>query len=153
MCECSILIGPAKDSWRPQCLIFFPGFLMSGIPTEPAAGQNVTPWDVKGEVVDGKVQAIDYNKLVKQFGTKLIDQGLLDRFEKLTGHKPHHFLRRGIFFSHRELDKILDLYEKGKSFYRNILITSLYWKRTFFRIDACWTYGPIPFLQMATGCV
>ena len=79
--------------------------------------QIVTPWDVQGSVVDGQVVAIDYNKLISSFGTKEIDQGLLDRLEKLTGQQPHPFLRRGLFFSHRELNLILDKYEKGKSFY------------------------------------
>jgi tryptophanyl-tRNA synthetase len=63
--------------------------------------QNVTPWEVKGATVDGVLQAIDYNNLIHQFGTKLITTDLLERFEKLTGHKPHVFLRRGLFFSHR----------------------------------------------------
>lgn len=65
------------------------------------ATQNVTPWDVEGAVVDGVQQAIDYNKLIDQFGTRPIDDALLERFEKLTGRKPHIFLRRGTFFSHR----------------------------------------------------
>ncbi|KAJ3272054.1 tryptophan--tRNA ligase [Terramyces sp. JEL0728] len=82
-----------------------------------SAGQTVNPWKVQGEVVDGKLQAIDYNKLVEQFGTRLIDQEMLDRLERLTGARPHVFLRRGLFFSHREFNKILDLYEKGKPFY------------------------------------
>ncbi|KAJ1731331.1 tryptophan--tRNA ligase [Coemansia biformis] len=80
-------------------------------------GQNVTPWNVEGAVVDGVEQAIDYDKMIKQFGTRLIDAALLERFEKVTGHRPHMFLRRGIFFSHRELDKILDRHEQGKPFY------------------------------------
>ncbi|PPQ79578.1 hypothetical protein CVT26_015325 [Gymnopilus dilepis] len=80
--------------------------------------QIVTPWDVQGSVsTDGKQQAIDYDKLIDQFGTRRIDQTLLERFEKLTGHRPHVFLRRGMFFSHREFDKILDRYEQGKPFY------------------------------------
>jgi len=29
----------------------------------------------------------------------------------------HRFLRRGIFFSHRDLDIILDMKERGESFY------------------------------------
>lgn len=66
-----------------------------------AASQNVTPWEVEGAVVDGVQQAIDYNKLIEQFGTRPIDETLLERFEKLTGRKPHIFLRRGTFFSHR----------------------------------------------------
>ena len=37
--------------------------------------------------------------------------------ERITGHKPHRFLRRNIFFSHRDLNKMLDLYEKGTKFY------------------------------------
>lgn len=67
-----------------------------------AHAQVVTPWDVQGGVSsDGKQQAIDYDKLVDQFGTRRIDTKLLERFERLTGHKPHVFLRRGMFFSHR----------------------------------------------------
>jgi tryptophanyl-tRNA synthetase len=75
---------------------------------KPATGnesehaQVVTPWDVQGSVsADGKQLAIDYDKLIEQFGTRRIDQALLDRFERLTGKKPHILLRRGMFFSHR----------------------------------------------------
>ena len=35
----------------------------------------------------------------------------------MTGQKAHVYLRRGLFFSHREFDKILELYEEGKPFY------------------------------------
>ncbi|CAO3690053.1 unnamed protein product [Umbelopsis ramanniana] len=82
-----------------------------------SADQNVTPWDVEGAVVDGVAQAIDYNKLINQFGTRAIDDELLQRFEKLTGRKPHVFLRRGVFFSHREFNRILDRYEAKKPFF------------------------------------
>ena len=68
----------------------------------------VTPWEVKGD--------IDYEKLIKEFGTKHLDPKLLKRIEKHTG-KLHHFLRRGIFFSHRDMDWILDEYEKGNKFF------------------------------------
>ncbi|WFD35804.1 tryptophan--tRNA ligase [Malassezia cuniculi] len=81
------------------------------------SAQKVTPWDVEGAVVDGKQVAIDYDKLITEFGTKRIDAALLERFEKVTGHKPHPLLRRGSFFSHRELDNILTRYEQGKPFY------------------------------------
>ncbi len=69
---------------------------------------KVTPWDVEGE--------IDYSKLIKEFGTKPIDDNLLKRIKKFTGTL-HHFLRRKIFFSHRDFDWILDEYEKGNKFY------------------------------------
>lgn len=80
--------------------------------------QNVNPWSVSGEVgLDGKVRAIDYDKLVNEFGTKIIDDNLLDRFERVTGHKPHRFLRRQIVFSHRDLEVILDRHEKNEPFF------------------------------------
>jgi tryptophanyl-tRNA synthetase len=68
----------------------------------------VTPWEVKGKV--------DYIKLIKEFGTKPIDDNLLNRVRKHAG-KLHMFLRRGIFFSHRDFDWILDKYEKGEKFF------------------------------------
>ncbi|KAI0373265.1 tryptophanyl-tRNA synthetase [Pilatotrama ljubarskyi] len=86
--------------------------------TTDSHGQIVTPWDVQGSVSeDGKQLAIDYDKLIDQFGTRRVDQALLERFERLTGRQPHVFLRRGMFFSHRDLDKILDRYEQGKPFF------------------------------------
>ncbi|KDQ59649.1 hypothetical protein JAAARDRAFT_33218 [Jaapia argillacea MUCL 33604] len=85
---------------------------------EDSHAQIVTPWDVHGSVsADGKELAIDYDKLIQQFGTRRVDEALLQRFEKVTGHKPHPLLRRGAFFSHREFDKILDRYEAGKPFF------------------------------------
>jgi tryptophanyl-tRNA synthetase len=76
--------------------------------TEPQQA-DVNPWSVTGEV--------DYDKLIRDFGSHPIDDALLQRFEKVTGQKPHRFLRRGIFFSHRDMHAVLDLYEKGKPFY------------------------------------
>ncbi|XP_076645297.1 tryptophanyl-tRNA synthetase [Halictus rubicundus] len=73
----------------------------------------VTPWDVESKNEGG----IDYDKLIKKFGSSKIDEELLTRFEKITGRKPHHFLRRGIFFSHRDMHTILNLYEQEKPFY------------------------------------
>ncbi|KAJ1796803.1 tryptophan--tRNA ligase [Coemansia sp. RSA 2399] len=79
--------------------------------------QNITPWEVEGAVVDGVKVAIDYNKVLEDYGSRPIDAALLERFEKVTGHKPHLFLRRGVFYSHRDLEKILDRHEQGKPFY------------------------------------
>lgn len=79
--------------------------------------QVVTPWDVAGAVEDGVDQGIDYEKLVKEFGSQLINSEILERFERVTGHRPHLLLRRGMFFSHRDLSKILDLYEAKKPFF------------------------------------
>jgi len=80
--------------------------------TEPKPGeQKVTPWEVEAE--DG----IDYDKLIKQFGCQPITQDLIERMERLTGKRAHRFLRRGLFFSHRDLKELLDAYEKGEPFY------------------------------------
>lgn len=79
--------------------------------------QKITPWEVEGAVVDGQVQVIDYDKLIQQFGTKKIDETTLARFKEVTGHEPHPFLKRGVFFSERDLTKILNLYETGQQFF------------------------------------
>ncbi|XP_066551038.1 tryptophan--tRNA ligase, cytoplasmic [Amia ocellicauda] len=73
----------------------------------------VDPWNVSTSNAKG----VDYDKLIVRFGSNKIDQTLVDRIERVTGHKPHRFLRRGIFFSHRDMHQILDAYENKKSFY------------------------------------
>lgn len=81
------------------------------------AEQKVTPWEVEGAVVDGEAVAIDYDKLIDQFGTNKINEATLKRFEEVTGHKPHHLMRRGMFFSERDLTVILNRYEHGQPFF------------------------------------
>ena len=68
----------------------------------------VTPWHVEGD--------IDYDKLIKQFGTQKISNEILTKMQKITG-EDHFMLRRGVFFSHRDLNLILDNHEKGKEFF------------------------------------
>lgn len=70
---------------------------------------KVDPWEVSG--------VVDYYKLIDQFGSQRITQEQIDRVERLTGKPAHPWLRRGHFFSHRDLDEILDLYERGDPFY------------------------------------
>lgn len=74
----------------------------------PTEDMKVTPYEVSGK--------IDYEKLIKQFGTQKLDEPLLNRIKKHTGAL-HHFLRRGIFFSHRDMNWLLDEYEKKNKFY------------------------------------
>jgi tryptophanyl-tRNA synthetase len=74
-------------------------------------GQTVTPWEVKGAVVDGLDQGIDYDKLVLQFGASRITPELLQRWEKVTCYKPFNpgnwgktssvFITRTLFLSQR----------------------------------------------------
>ncbi|KAL1406242.1 tryptophan--tRNA ligase [Vanrija albida] len=83
-----------------------------------AVEQKITPFDVQGGVdADGKETGIDYDKLADRFGAQKINPALLERFERVTGRKPHPLMRRGTFYTHREFDKILDRYEKGEPFY------------------------------------
>ena len=80
--------------------------------------QIITPFDVSGGIDEhGKAVAIDYDRLIDKFGSQRIDKSLLERFEKLTGRPPHRLLRRGMVFSHRDLNLILDKYEKGIPFF------------------------------------
>ena len=67
--------------------------------------------------VMGDEKGVDYDKLIQVFGCTALHQYLVDRFEKLTGQKAHHLLRRGIYFCHREFNKILDCVEHKKPFY------------------------------------
>ncbi len=65
---------------------------------EPA----VTPWEVEG--------SLDYQKLVERFGAEPLNEGLVSRLKEPMPP----VLRRGMCFSHRDLDKWLDDYEDGK---------------------------------------
>jgi len=68
---------------------------------------KVTPWEVTGKV--------DYARLIEVFGTEPIDDKLLERWKRITGSVPVA-LQRKIFFSHRDLGWILDMYENGEKF-------------------------------------
>jgi len=69
---------------------------------------KVTPYEVSGD--------IDYDKLIKEFGVRKIDDKVLAEIEKYTG--PVHFmLRRGVFFAYRDLKWLLDKYAKGEKFF------------------------------------
>lgn len=67
----------------------------------------VTPWEVTGK--------IDYDKLIREFGTQPLTPEILDTIRKHTGEL-HPQLARRIFFSHRDLDWILQRYEAGEKF-------------------------------------
>jgi hypothetical protein len=69
----------------------------------------VTAWEVTGKV--------DYNKLCDEFGCTPISASLVERVEQVTGVPAHPFLKRKIFYAHRDLEELLDLYEKGEKFY------------------------------------
>ena len=69
------------------------------------AKTKINPYEFEGK--------IDYDKLVRDFGVKKISPALIKRIEKITGEIPF-FLRREIFFAHRDLEKFLDDYEAGK---------------------------------------
>ncbi|WAR18821.1 SYWC-like protein [Mya arenaria] len=65
----------------------------------------VDPWNVQSSSTAGR------------FGSQKIDDELINRIEKVTGKPVHHLLRRGIFFSQRDMHQILNLYEQKKPFF------------------------------------
>jgi tryptophanyl-tRNA synthetase len=80
---------------------------------------KVTPYEVSGEV--------DYDKLIKEFGVRKIDENMLNEIKKYT--KDLHFmLTRGVFFAYRDLKWLLDNYKK---------------KERFFLYTGCGPSGPI----------
>ncbi|MCS7107670.1 MAG: tryptophan--tRNA ligase [Acidilobaceae archaeon] len=69
---------------------------------------SVTPWEVRGRV--------DYERLIQIFGTQRITEELVKKVEEIAGES-HVMLRRGIFFSHRDLDLVLKDYAEGRGFF------------------------------------
>ena len=69
---------------------------------------KVNPYEVSGKV--------DYDKLIKEFGIKEITDEDLKRIKKIAG-EIHPYLKREIFFAHRDLKWCLDEYEKGNKFF------------------------------------
>lgn len=67
---------------------------------------KVTPWEVTGD--------IDYDLLQEKFGTSPIDAALVARLSKYG--EVHPMIKRGIFYSHRDMNIILDEYDKGNRF-------------------------------------
>jgi tryptophanyl-tRNA synthetase len=67
----------------------------------------VTAFDIQAASDAG----INYDKLIESYGCFAMTDELKAKMEKLTGRKPHRFLRRNIFFCHRDLDYILKTYE------------------------------------------
>ncbi len=70
---------------------------------------KVTPWAVEGKV--------DYERLRVLFGTSDLDEPLRERLRGLLGSPLHPLLERGIYFSHRDLPRVLTEYEKGNPFF------------------------------------
>ena len=69
---------------------------------------KVTPWEVSGNV--------DYEKLIKEFGLRKLDDNMLNEIKKYTGEL-HFMLRRKVFFAYRDLKWLLDKYKKKQKFF------------------------------------
>ncbi|MGC8993249.1 MAG: tryptophan--tRNA ligase [Candidatus Aenigmatarchaeota archaeon] len=69
---------------------------------------KVTPWEVEGKV--------DYKSLIEKFGLKEIDDKILERLKKFTKDL-HVLIRRGYFFAHRDLEIVLEEYERKRGFF------------------------------------
>ncbi|KAH7700666.1 tryptophanyl-tRNA synthetase, partial [Aphelenchoides avenae] len=85
------------------------GDVVNGAPDE----DQVTPWNVTSASSKG----LDYEKLIEKFGCRRVTDDLIERFVQLTGKPVHPFLRRGLFFAHRDLSRILDRFEQKKPFF------------------------------------
>ena len=63
---------------------------------------KIDPYNVQG--------ALDYDKLIKEFGVKRLDQGTLS---KLRGNVPK-YIKRGFAYAHRDFDKFISRLESGE---------------------------------------
>ncbi len=68
----------------------------------------VTPWEVTG--------IVDYDRLIRDFGTQPISGHLGKRLEEILGDAAY-LVRRKVFFSHRDLDLVLDDYANGRGLF------------------------------------
>jgi len=92
--------------------------VMNGIDECKISGKAEDIQVVNIEHVEAKDnKGIDYNKLIEQFGSNHVSDEQKAKIERLSGKPPHHFLRRGIFFSQRDLNFILSQVEKEKPFF------------------------------------
>ncbi|MCK9292861.1 MAG: tryptophan--tRNA ligase [archaeon] len=65
------------------------------------ADYKVTAWEVSG--------TIDYEKLIKEFGTSHLTKDLKERLRlKTKSKKLHPFFKRNFIYSHRDFDKVLE---------------------------------------------
>ena len=71
----------------------------------------VTPWEVHGDFEEK-----NYIKLIEKFGTQPLSVEVINKIKKLTG-EVHPLIKSQYFFSHRDLDWILNKYENGEKFY------------------------------------
>ncbi len=69
----------------------------------------VTPYEVKGR--------IDYDRLRELFGTQELSPELLERIRGAAGGDLHPLLRRGVYYSHRDVAALLDGLAKGQPFF------------------------------------
>lgn len=68
----------------------------------------LTPWESRGR--------IDYDRLVEMFGLRVLDGNTREDLSRAAGGE-HFMVRRGVFFAHRDLDKILESYREGSGFF------------------------------------
>jgi tryptophanyl-tRNA synthetase len=67
---------------------------------------TVTPWETNGK--------IDYEKLIKKFGTTKLEKDILTKLESKTkSGKNHFFFRRNFIYSHRDFDKMIEGIDKN----------------------------------------
>jgi len=70
-----------------------------------ASNVSITPWEAEAFV--------DYDKLIKVFGTKPLTDEDLKLVESIVG-EVHFMLRRKVFYSHRDFDEFLRRYARGE---------------------------------------
>lgn len=75
---------------------------------------------VHGVYKKGGIRDVDYDKLLDRFGCAKIDMSVIERIERIDHQRngqnrpAHPFLRRGLFYAHRDLIILLDAIESGE---------------------------------------
>lgn len=72
-----------------------------GLHSDRARGSLLSPSSQKRPITKPPAGSLFPILLLVRFGSSKIDRELVNRIERATGQRPHRFLRRGVFFSHR----------------------------------------------------
>lgn len=101
----SVNAGPPKPDPDAQAA----SSSSSSSSVSPTSDFQITPWKVEG--------AVDYDAVLEKFGVEPLTSDLMYRWESLMRRAGktiglHPWIKRGIFFSHRHFNDILDAYEK-----------------------------------------
>ena len=73
----------------------------------------VSPFNIQAVSERG----IEYGRYAERKKLERVNEEIKERIERITGGKVHRYLRRGIFFAHKEMEKVIREVEEKRPVY------------------------------------